>query len=40
MLIFNMDAPDTGTDLAGYRANLKAGYPLRPDTGFPSGFRL
>jgi hypothetical protein len=32
------DAPDTGTDLAGYPANPKAGYPVRQDTGYSAGF--
>ena len=40
-LIFN--APDTGTDFAGYSrypANLKAGYPMGPDTGYTAFLNL
>jgi hypothetical protein len=34
------DAPYTGTNLAGYLFNIRAGYPIRPNTGaeYPAGF--
>jgi hypothetical protein len=34
--VFTWDAPDT--DLAGYLANLKAGYRISGEAGYPAGF--